>query len=116
MRTAGANACKEKVEKEAVTVKATQVGASKATKKQLKRIEECGIWISMTPHELNGTILTRDQWMKNAWICYRQKQIGFSPSPYTGAAQTSPSSMGSAARKRGVWALGMTTQEMRPDH
>ena len=62
VRKAGANARKEKVEREAAAAKEMQEGTSRATKKRLRRIRECGIWISMMPHKLNGALLMRDQW------------------------------------------------------
>ena len=62
VRKACANARKEKVEREAAAAKEMQEGTSRATKKRLRRIRECGIWISMMPHKLNGALLMRDQW------------------------------------------------------
>ena len=43
VRKTSTNARKEKVEKEAATVKEMQVNALKATKNRLERIGECGI-------------------------------------------------------------------------
>ena len=40
-------------------------GASKKTQKRLDRIGECGIWISIMPHKLHGTLLTRDEFSDN---------------------------------------------------
>ena len=59
VRKAGTDAHKEKIEKEKASLKLMSEGASKKTKKRLDRIGECGIWISMMPHKLHGTILTR---------------------------------------------------------
>ena len=39
--------------------------ASKKTRKRLNRIGECVIWISMMPHKLHGTLLTRDNFSHN---------------------------------------------------
>ena len=62
---AGTDARKEKVRKDKEKLKLMSEGASKRVKKRLDRIGECGIWISMMPHKLHGTILSRDDFNDN---------------------------------------------------
>ena len=70
VRKAGTDACKEKIEKEKASLKLMNKGASKKTRKRLDRIGECGIWISMMPHKLHGTLLTRDKFSDNIRLRY----------------------------------------------
>ena len=65
VRKVGMDARKEKVEREAAAVKIMMEGATRKAKNCLGRIRECGIWISMMPHKLHGTLLTRNQWQDN---------------------------------------------------
>ena len=58
VQKAGTDARKEKIEKEKEALKLMSEGALKKTRKRLDRIGECGIWISMMPHKLHGTLLT----------------------------------------------------------
>ena len=70
MRKAGADVRKEKIEKEKASLKLIGEGASKKMRKRLDRIRECGIWISMMPHKLHGTLLTRDKFSDNIRLGY----------------------------------------------
>ena len=51
-------------------------GRNKKKLKWLQRMGECGIWISLTPHKLNGTLLSRDEWLDNTRLCYGFKPMG----------------------------------------
>ena len=61
MRGAGAAARKDKaaIEKEAVKTMKDKAVRNKKKLKRLQRMGKCGIWISLTPHKLNGTLLSR---------------------------------------------------------
>ena len=100
VREAGTDARKEKIEKEKASLKLMSEGASKKTKKRLDRIGECGIWISMMPHKLHGTLLTRDEFSDNT-----ASDTASAPSPSartaTDAVRASASSTRSAARRAG---------------
>ena len=76
VRKAGAKARKERVDSEKELVKEWMEGASKATKKQLERIGECGAWIVLQPNRLNGTCLSAEEWRDNARIRYGIKPAG----------------------------------------
>ena len=78
MRGAGAAARKDKaaIEKGAVKKMKDKAARNKKKIKRLKRMGECGIWISLTPHKLNGTLLSRDKWLDNARLHYGFKPMG----------------------------------------
>ena len=67
MRGAGAAAQKEEAaqEKEAVQQMKDEAMQNKKKLKRLQRLGECGIWISLRLHKLNGTLLSRDEWLDN---------------------------------------------------
>ena len=65
MRKAGTDARKEKA-----SLKLMSEGASKKTRKSLDRTGECGIWISVMPHKLHGTLPTRDEFSDNIRLRY----------------------------------------------
>ena len=70
VRKVGTDARKEKIQKEKEALKLMSEGPSKKTKKRLDRIGECGIWISMMPHKLHGTLLTQDEFSNIIRIRY----------------------------------------------
>ena len=40
--------------------------AQRKNMKRLERMGQCGIWISLTPHKLNGTLLSQDKWLDSS--------------------------------------------------
>ena len=67
----------------------------------LERMGECGICISLVPHKLNRTRLSRDEWLDTTRLGYGYKPIGLC-SHCDGCIAPSQLSTGSAAR-RGGW-------------
>ena len=63
---------------EKLEVKRMKEGASrnKTKLRRLERMGECGIWISLPPHKLDGTLLSRDKWLDNKRLRYGFKPMG----------------------------------------
>ena len=78
VRGAGTAARKEKAAQEKEKTKRMQEedGRNKKKLNWLQQMGECGIWISLTPHELNGTLLSRDEWLDNTRLRYGFKSKG----------------------------------------
>ena len=70
LRKVGTDARKERVKKEKEALQLMIEGALKTMKKRLDRIGECGIWISMMPHKLHGTLLSRGEFCDNILLPY----------------------------------------------
>jgi len=76
VRKAGAKARKERVESEQAFVKELMVGASKKVKKRLERIGETGAWLSASPNQLDGNLLSAEEWRDSARLRFRIRPIG----------------------------------------
>ncbi len=76
VRKAGAAARKERVEKEAETVKKMCEDGTRAVKKRLARIGQCGAWLSSCPNKLNGNLLSAEEWRDNARLRYGMRPVG----------------------------------------
>jgi hypothetical protein len=76
VRKAGATARKERVEGEQAFLKGMMATSSRAVKKRLERIGECGAWLSTTPNKLNGNLLSMEEWRDNARLRYGWRPIG----------------------------------------
>ena len=76
VRKAGAKARKEKIEAEQAFVEKLSASASKAVKKRLERIGQCGNWLTSPPNKLNGNLLSAEEWRDNARLRYGLRPIG----------------------------------------
>ena len=76
VRGASPAARKEKLAREKVELERMKVGAQKKKMKRLERMGECGTWISITPHKLNKTLLSKDEWLDNLRLIYGVKPLG----------------------------------------
>ena len=76
VRKAGAEARKERVDAEKKFLAELMAKASKAEKKRLERIGECGSWLTAVPNKLNGNVLTAEEWRDNARLRYGWRPIG----------------------------------------
>lgn len=76
VRKAGAEARKERVDAEKKFLAELMAKASKADKKRLERIGECGSWLTAVPNKLNGNVLTAEEWRDNARLRYGWRPIG----------------------------------------
>ena len=89
------------IEKEAVKKTKDKATRNKKKLKRLKRMGECGIWISPTPHKLNGTPLLQDEWLDNAPLRYCFKLMGLC-SHCDGGADPFTVEHGLSCKKRGL--------------
>ena len=76
VRSAGATARKERLDREEAAVKAMVEVSSKAVGKRLERIGETGSWLTVLPDRLNKTCLSADEWKDNARIRYGLRPVG----------------------------------------
>ena len=72
---AGADARKERVEGKMSFLKGTMATNSRAVKKRLGRIGECGSWLTPTHSKLNGILLSMEEWQENARLQYGWRPI-----------------------------------------
>ncbi|KAL7527485.1 hypothetical protein ACHAXR_001977 [Thalassiosira sp. AJA248-18] len=73
VRKAGAKARNEGVDSEQAFVKDLMVGASK---KRLERIGETGAWLSAFPNQLDGNLLSAEEWRDSARLRFGMRPIG----------------------------------------
>jgi len=66
VRTAGATARKDRIEREMEMVKAMMATSSKVVRKRLERIGDTGAWLTVLPDKLYKTCLSADEWRDNA--------------------------------------------------
>ena len=51
-------------------------GASRAIQKRLERIGETGAWLTVVPNNLNGTLLSKEEFRDNTRLWYGMRPIG----------------------------------------
>ncbi|KAL7524012.1 hypothetical protein ACHAXR_000406, partial [Thalassiosira sp. AJA248-18] len=76
VRKAGTKTLKERVDSEKAFVKEMMEGASKKVKKWLERIGETGAWLSASPNQLDGNLLSAEEWRDNARLRFGMRPIG----------------------------------------
>jgi hypothetical protein len=66
---------KERVEAEKAEVQRQMAAARADVRKRLERIGECGMWITATPNNLHGTLLSRDEMRDNLRLRYAMRPL-----------------------------------------
>ena len=67
---------KERIEVETAIVEKMKVKASKTVRKWLKIIGRTGLWMTLSPHKIDGTTLPKEEWRDNARLGYDMRLSG----------------------------------------
>ena len=78
VKETGAKAQNQRREKDLIIlgVMKEREGASRAEKKRLEGIGECGAWLTCSPNKLAGNLLSAEEWRDNARLRYGLKPKG----------------------------------------